>query len=578
MAYTSQRARSRVRPAPQRGFGGLFLLFFVGALAGSAALFAFYRIDTVAVENVRHTTDVVATAKAALIGYAVQRGRTVCTNPPVPPAVPSAACLAELAERPGDLPCPDTNNDGVAEPTCIEGAIGRFPWRTVGIPEPRDNDGEVLWYAISGNFRNRASWPAPPAPPALPSSTINNTNHTLNSDTRGTITVRAADNATVLATDAAAVIFAAGGVHSAQQNRSAAQDACTVLHATQLFERRLCPTNYLETATFDAATRSVTRVFVPNAVTAAVNDRVAYITTAEIITPVELRVAGEVKKLLEGYRANSGCQCYPWAEDWPYLGGIADIGQNRGRFPTTAFPHAWGDGNIPVLPPWLDDNDWHNLIWYAVGKANAPTGGRICRTCSALDMLSVVTQEAPLVAINVSALFFMPGMPAGGTPRLPRPPSGSLSGAQRSITDDLTRYLEDARNNDNHIMASCPVVNETGGSIADPYTILSTQTSCDIYTRPQSPNRDRDRLYTFTSPPPSVCAQGAQVLADHGPCRVSGNTVNAICTAAYADMVAGACSQGCLDAAKLMVNPPCRNNHNSPGCPAAIATLNSCSS
>lgn len=570
MAHIPSSTRSPRRRSRQRGFGGLFLLFFVGALAGSAALFAFYRVDTVAAQTVRETSDVLGSTKAALVGYAVQRGRTVCTNPPVPPALPSTACLAELAERPGDLPCPDTDNDGFGEPTCIAGAIGRVPWKTIGIAEPRDSAGEVLWYAISGNFRNRASWPAPPA-------TINNTNQTLNSDTRGTITVRAADDATVLVTDAAAVIFAPGASHSAQQDRGALQVACNVLPATPLFARNLCPINYLETATFDAVTRGVTRVFVPNTVTAAVNDRIAYITTAEIITPVEFRVAGEVKKRLEGYRANSGCQCYPWAEDWPYLGGIADIGQNRGRFPTTAYPHAWGEGNIPVLPPWLGDNDWHNLIWYAVGKANSPTGGRICRTCSALDMLSVVTQEAPLVAMNVSAVFFMPGMPAGGTPRLPRPPSGSLSSAQRSITDDLTRYLEDARNNDNHIVASCPVVNETGRSIADPYTLMPGQPSCDTYSLPQSPDRDRDRLYTFTSPPPSVCAQGAQVLADYGPCRVSGNTVNAMCTAAYADMVAGGCSPGCLDAAKTMVNPPCRNNHNSPGCPAAIAALNSCS-
>ena len=42
----------------------------------------------------------------------------------------------------------------------------------------------------------------------------------------------------------------------------------------------------------------------------------------------------KIKTLLEAYRANSPCECYPWADTWPYSGGIADIGQNRGRFPT----------------------------------------------------------------------------------------------------------------------------------------------------------------------------------------------------------------------------------------------------
>jgi hypothetical protein len=562
-----KNVRSRGPSDRQRGFGGLFLLFFVGGLAASAGLFAFYRIDTVAAKNVRETSDVVAATKAALIGYAVQRGRTVCTDPVSTNPAAVAECARQLTERPGELPCPDTNNDGVGEATCIAGAVGRVPWKSLGIPEPRDRAGEILWYAISGNFRNRASWPTSP-------------HNTLNSDTRGTITVRAANNATALVTDAAAVIFAPGASQSAQ-NRSNVDASCTVLHASNLFERSECPSNYLETATFDAVTRAVTRVFVPNTVTDAVNDRVAYITTAEIITPVELRVAGEIKKLLEEYRANSPCQCYPWAEDWPYMGGIADLGQNRGRLPSQASPHDWGTNGVPAMPQWLDSNDWHNLVWYSVGRKNSDTAGRICRTCSSRDMLRVVTQQSPLVTTDVSVVFFLPGT-AGATPRLPRPPSGSLSTSQRNITDDALRYLEDAQNYGPADEANCPVVGDPGGTMCTSpstcYSFIPGQTSCDTYIVPQSRARDRDRLYTLTSAPPTACRAPARVLVDNGPCKLTGNTVNTICLNAVTEISTSGCSAACVAAANAMITTPCRNNYSASGCPAHITALNSCSS
>jgi hypothetical protein len=57
--------------------------------------------------------------------------------------------------RPGDLPCPDRNNDGIAETSCSTTArIGRLPWKTLGIGDLRDGSGERLWYAISERYKN----------------------------------------------------------------------------------------------------------------------------------------------------------------------------------------------------------------------------------------------------------------------------------------------------------------------------------------------------------------------------------------------------------------------------------------
>ncbi len=77
-----------------------------------------------------------------------------------------ALSLAQLAlvgravadtNRAGSLPCPDTNNDGVAE--LLAGVqcpsyIGRLPWRTLGLSDIRDGAGERLWYALSADARD----------------------------------------------------------------------------------------------------------------------------------------------------------------------------------------------------------------------------------------------------------------------------------------------------------------------------------------------------------------------------------------------------------------------------------------
>ncbi|HYH43160.1 MAG TPA: hypothetical protein VD867_14395 [Burkholderiales bacterium] len=568
MAHTIQPA-PRPRTSRQTGFGGLFLLFFVGALAGSAALFAFYRVDTVVTKAVRDTSDVLGSTKAALVAYAVQRGRAECD----PSITGVTSCTAQLAERPGELPCPDTNNDGVAEATCRttnnESHIGRVPWKTLGIAEPKDAAGETLWYAVSSEFRNRAS---------------NGSNHTLNSDSRGSIVVLAADpecwpdplKCPQLASDAVAIIFSPG-MSQGTQNRGDSLlglVSCTVVGLT--IGRDRCPSNYLETVAINASTRVVATAYVPTRPIPGVNDQLAYLTTAEIIPPVELRVAGEVKKLLESYRAKSPCECYPWAEDWPYLGGIADLGQNRGRLPSQASPHDWGTNGIPAMPQWLDSNDWHNLVWYSVGKKNTDTAGRICRTCSSLEMLRVETQGSPVVTSEVSVVFIMPGT-AGATPRLPRPPGSTKT----SQTDVPSRYMDDEPN---RVAATCPVVGDPGGAVCTSpstcYTMIPGDPSCDTFVIPQSQARDRDRLYTLTSAPPHACLAPARVLIDNGPCRLTGNAVNSLCLAAAAAIAdpASGCSAKCKTAAAAMITTPCRNNYSASGCTGHINTLKSCNS
>ena len=105
--------------------------FTVGAL-GKAA-------PTAAERDVR-TAAALQSAKQALLAYVAQRA-------------------AESSENyPGRMPCPEhpawpgTADEGQAAPqpplnVCTQ--IGRLPWKTLGIDQLRDADGEPLWYAVA---------------------------------------------------------------------------------------------------------------------------------------------------------------------------------------------------------------------------------------------------------------------------------------------------------------------------------------------------------------------------------------------------------------------------------------------
>lgn len=54
--------------------------------------------------------------------------------------------------RPGSLPCPDGDDDGVAD-NCAS-YLGRLPWKTLRLGDLRDGYGERLWYELSANYRD----------------------------------------------------------------------------------------------------------------------------------------------------------------------------------------------------------------------------------------------------------------------------------------------------------------------------------------------------------------------------------------------------------------------------------------
>jgi hypothetical protein len=461
--------------------------------------------------------------------------------------------------RPGMLPCPDLDGDGLEDKPCNSQAkmLGRLPWKTLGMPDPRDAGGESLWYTLAGPFRDWTSNPTTSADAKR-----------INSDTRGNITVLGPDGKK-LTDNAVAVIIAPGGALGGQV-RSALAAACGYTGTNVL--RSLCPNSFLESITklSSPPTNGPFVTVTAGARNSNFNDQVVYISTADFIPALEMRVGNEIKRALTAYRANSDCQCYPWADTWPYSGGIADIGQNRGRFPTEPFPEQWGDPDpnnvallkIPYLPPWIEVNDWHNLIWYSVSKRASNNTAQTCRTCSSNDVLSID-------GIATAALFFTPGTPPDGIARL-KPPSG-----QSSRIDNLALYLADQQNNDGDDTPSCRNVGEIGGDAGS--GMLTGSASCDTYVTPTRKNKDRNRVYLLGATTAGVCQTAAQTILDNKPCGdgFQGNTVNPMCTQAKINL--DACTLTCYQAAQVMVKPPCRNTSNPGQCQDAIATLKTCS-
>ena len=206
------------------------MLLLVMLIGIAAALLVYGMIDTnkLAIKRAKDTETALAQAKQALIGRA----------------------WAD-ANRPGSLPCPDTDNDGVAQspfPTDCPSYIGRLPWRTLGLPDPRDGDGERLWYAVTREFATNPTnpWCAPTCP--------------LNTDNNGQITI----TGTAAATNVIAIVFSAGSVVATQVRDAANQNNVA---------------NYLEGGN---ETGMATSTFVSGIATDTFNDRLLAITSAEV--------------------------------------------------------------------------------------------------------------------------------------------------------------------------------------------------------------------------------------------------------------------------------------------------------
>ena len=255
------------RATRQRGV----ILIALLAILGVGAIYLFLKqlnASQLRTSREQITTAALAQAKEALVGYAIAYGDTH----PGPP-------------RPvhGYLPCPDPNGslgvnpEGSSE-TCggtDVNAVGRLPWKTIGLPVARDGNGECLWYAVSGAYKNN--------PP---------TSGQMNWDNNGTFQILAADGVTPLTSadnPAIAVIFSPGSATATQDRSSANAPVCGGNYTA---------TNYLDNDTTHGINNAdiATGQFIQphehrdadGNVILTVNDRMTFITKDDIF-PIVMR-------------------------------------------------------------------------------------------------------------------------------------------------------------------------------------------------------------------------------------------------------------------------------------------------
>lgn len=176
--------RARASRRAQRGVA------LLGLLAVAVMVFAYVLTSRLNAASMfvgidrDHNAKVLARAKRALIGWVALNAASTDANP-------------------GRLPCPEapgdygTVNEGRAAGNCTLPAVGRLPWRTLGLGKLADADGEPLWYVVSPGW-------------ALSNSTSPPLQTQINSDSQGQLSFEGTAPAALIVAPGPALVVQAG--------------------------------------------------------------------------------------------------------------------------------------------------------------------------------------------------------------------------------------------------------------------------------------------------------------------------------------------------------------------------------
>jgi hypothetical protein len=391
--------------------GVVLLLVCMAMLVAVGSLFALSLTFGVAASRARTTERALAAAREALIAYAADR--------PINPAV-----------GPGYLPCPDLDGDGWAESTCgsMDGSsgqeqrLGLLPWKTLGLPELTDGDGERLWYAVSSKYKgllncgiSRACVDMSPAA-ALGTITVRDASGRVVNDGTSAAAGRAGGAVAVVIAPGAPLARLAADGSRAMQSRTCAPGDCDsdgVCVTTPPQRASRCnPANYLDRAPGprgednadfadrnDAAGRALNgNGFIEGPVALAggevvVNDRLLAVTWRDVMPAVMRRVALEVMHCLRAYatRPENGGR-YPWpAPACAPFGSAPDTGGALlGGIADTPFARTSAASGGTMLDRW-----WRSYARSPEHLAELPTDADACRIAIAPDDAGPTRQAAP---------------------------------------------------------------------------------------------------------------------------------------------------------------------------------------
>lgn len=223
------------------------------------------------------SADAMAQAKDALIGYATTYRDTHSSSGRVFGYLPCPDMGTGIAGTEGsEAPsCTGANNKGIS-------ALGRLPWKTLGLLPLRDSSGECLWYAVSGSFKNNTQ-------PDL-----------LNWDSDGQFQILAENGTSVIAgtsataydgTHPVAIIFSAGAPLTGQ-NRT--PDSPPPVSGVAECGGNYTPSNYLDTlagvnnSVVSTVANAITQ-FITGKTSDTFNDKFLYVTADDIFKRIKQR-------------------------------------------------------------------------------------------------------------------------------------------------------------------------------------------------------------------------------------------------------------------------------------------------
>ena len=372
---------------------GMVLLMLLLIFTLIASIYFLRSLDSTEINNERaeKTQKALAEAKMALLAFASNRNlvHPGCGN---------------NCRRPGDLPCPDSNNDGFAEGVCAGAALGRLPWRTLGLKDLRDGYGERLWYAVSNRYKN--------SPRIQP----------LNSETVATITLRNSVGNIIndgsLTTGLAAIVIAPGSAFiradATAQVRSGANQNLVVNYLDNAFGED--NQNFVD-GTVNGFISGQVRDGVGNLL---INDIILPISREDMIEVMEKRVIAETRNEFRLYFNNEGALSYPAPANFTDVTclGVANI-----IAPNCSENLALTGGRIPANPNtlwnatsilrgadnnnWFQQNGWREQVYYAVAPA-CVTGTVSCGGVGFLTLNNALLPGAKQLVLIASAPVIAP--------------------------------------------------------------------------------------------------------------------------------------------------------------------------
>lgn len=305
--------------------GAALLLMLLALVVFLGTLMVYSSSDDAGESRIRQkeqTARALALAKESLLSHAV---------------IDAVSNSSQITPRPGELPCPDKDNDGAADGGNACTLVGWLPWKTLELEDLRDTADERLWYAVSEDFQDDGDEPA-----INSAATFNELLHIL--------------NAVGIETGTASAVIIAPGSALSGQTRSPDDNV-----AADVIQEYLEGTNNDLDDTFT------------NETTADLNDQVIIITANELVEKATDIAVRQAAAILRDYNDDNGF--YPY----PEFDTVCDINtyDNPGGHQNIAglLPLS-RDGNCPytnvlTVPSWFIANGWDKVIAYMAAPACA---------------------------------------------------------------------------------------------------------------------------------------------------------------------------------------------------------------